>query len=293
MAQGFPCNMQNLTVSNSETHYQNPYLNFDISYWIAPKPIPNAISEVPYQNFNISHRSFWNWYQEIEIKILISPRIPHFSCNSSSQLQVFLESSSVVPRDCKGTHGLSSSYSLTCVGDESKENRGLSKRRGFEENKIAVRGSAGKVSIILGYNFSFLSLSVLNILSWLKFYFILLSKAKVYYKQKKKDKIAFQSTREVYNKCLKAQKNDEDKQKLHPPQQEPTQSTKSTTEEGPENKNNQNHSYRLQRKASSSPWTDCSSFSKALLFLSIQGATHHTFSAFDRQKNHAILEVRL
>ena len=80
-----------------------------------------------------------------------------------------------------------------------------------------------------------------------------MSKAKVYYKQKKKDKIAFQSTREVYNKCLKAQKNDEDKQKLHPPQQEPTQSTKSTTEEGPENKNNQNHSYRLQRKASSSP----------------------------------------
>ena len=152
-------------------HYQNPHLNFDISYWIAPKPIPNAISEVPYQNFNISHQSFWNWYQEIEIKILISPRIPHFSCNSSSQLQVFLESSSVVPRDCKGTHGLSSSYSLTCVGDESKENRGLSKRRGFEENKIAVRGSAGKVSIILRYNFSFLSLSVLNILSWLKFFF--------------------------------------------------------------------------------------------------------------------------
>ena len=188
MAQGFPCNVQNLMVSNSETHYQNLYLNFDISYWIAPKPIPNAISEVPYQNFNISHRSFWNWYQEIEIKILISPRIPHFSCNSSSQLQVFLESSSVVPRDCKGTHGLSSSYSLTCVGDESKENRGLSKRRGFEENKIAVRGSAGKVSIILRYNFSFLSLSVLNILSWLKFFFILLSKAKVYYKQKKRTK---------------------------------------------------------------------------------------------------------
>ena len=71
--------------------------------------------------------------------------------------------------------------------------------------------------------------------------------------------------------------------KLYPPQQEPSQSTKSTTEEGPKFKNNLAQSQRLQRKACLSPWMDCSSTSKALLFLFFQmvqnkhrGAASHT-----------------
>ena len=63
-----------------------------------------------------------------------------------------------------------------------------------------------------------------------------MSKAKVYYKQKAS---TLQSTQEVYNKCLKALKKKRGTtKKLCPPQEEPDQSTKSTTKEGPESKYN-------------------------------------------------------
>ena len=64
----------------------------------------------------------------------------------------------------------------------------------------------------------------------------------------------------------------------------PNQSTKSTTEVRPETKNPLVHAHRLQSKTDLHPWIECSTFSRALLFLSFQTiqkrhkrAESHTF----------------
>lgn len=89
--------------NNTRINIANPISKFWYQLLVGTQSNTTSNISSPSSKFQYQSLVIWNqyqnWYQELEIEIPISPRISHFSCSSSTQLQVFPESSSIVPQD--------------------------------------------------------------------------------------------------------------------------------------------------------------------------------------------------